>query len=245
MCTVSWLPDRFGYSLCFNRDERLTRAPALPPAVRESAGVSFIAPRDGNFGGTWIAANTFGLSLGVVNQYRAREYTPLPSPRSRGALIPELIMHTSPAGAITALAGLDLTVMPPFTLFAAAPGTPVHLAAWDGLGLSLSSHAEPGLLLTSSSVSEPAVTDGRRALFAAAGAATVEALRALHRSHLPERGARSVCMHRDDAETQSYSEVRVTPDAVRFSHVDVAPCRGVLRPAILLARRAVPCPTLH
>jgi len=35
-------------------------------------------------------------------------------------------------------------------------------------------------------------------------------LRRLHRSHLPERGPFSICMHRSDAATVSYTEVAVS-----------------------------------
>ena len=42
MCTVSWIHDKDGYQLLCNRDEKLTRKPALEPrlAVRKRYPVS-------------------------------------------------------------------------------------------------------------------------------------------------------------------------------------------------------------
>lgn len=238
MCTVSWLPDAAGYTLCFNRDERSTRRPALPLARREAGGMPYLAPADGDFGGTWLAVNAEGLTLGIVNRYRGPEYVPPSAPRSRGLVPLDLVACATASEAIAGLERLDLARLPPFTLVAASPGGPVHLAAWDGRDLALSFRPEPGLVATSSSVTEPEVAEARTALFAAAVPVTVERLRDLHRSHLPDRGKRSVCMHRDDAETQSYSEVCVTEREIRFSHIADAPCRGTIPSALTLPRRA-------
>ncbi len=243
MCTVSWLPDPHGYTLCFNRDERFTRAPGRPPAVREAGGVQYIAPIDGDFGGTWLATNAFGLSLGITNRYSVPGFIVPARPRSRGLIPIELIMHPTAAEAIAALGASDLGMVPPFTMVAVEPAGPARLAAWDGRALEVSFHADAGLILTSSSVTEPEVAASRKALFAALGDVTAEALVALHRSHLPDRGRRSVCMHREDAETQSFSEVRVSADQVSFTHITDAPCRGTALPVLALARRALPCPS--
>lgn len=243
MCTVSWLPDPHGYTLCFNRDERFTRAPGLPPAVRDAGGVQYIAPIDGDSGGTWLATNAFGLSLGITNRYSVPDFVVSDRPRSRGLIPIELIMHPTAAEAITVLGASDLSAVQPFTLVAVEPAGPVRLAAWDGRALEVSFHADAGLILTSSSVTEPEVAASRTALFASLGTVTPEALVALHRSHLPDRGRRSVCMHRDDAETRSFSEVRVSADQVSFTHIPDAPCRDRALPVIALARRALPCPS--
>jgi hypothetical protein len=242
MCTVSWLPDSLGYSLCFNRDERFTRAPALPPAVRESAGTRYIAPTDGDFGGTWLASNEFGLTIGILNRYRVPGYLPPAEPRSRGLLPMALIAQPTVTEALSALHALDLRSVQPFALVAVGAGEPVGLAAWDGSALEFSGHRESGLILTSSSVTEPEVAASRRALFAALPEITIDALVALHRSHLPDRGRCSVCMHRDDAETRSFSEVRVTADRICFLHTPDSPCRSAALPAITLTRRPLHCP---
>ena len=85
MCTASWLIEADGYELFCNRDESKMRQPAAPPALRERLSVKFLAPADGDFGGSWISVNEFGLSLCLLNFYPA--VTQHASPTSRGLLV--------------------------------------------------------------------------------------------------------------------------------------------------------------
>jgi hypothetical protein len=68
MCTVTWLPRPDGYQLLCNRDERDSRQPALGPRLHEQNGVKYIAPVDGDHGGSWIGTNEFGMSLCLLNR---------------------------------------------------------------------------------------------------------------------------------------------------------------------------------
>jgi hypothetical protein len=240
MCTVSWLPQDDGYFLCFNRDERRTRAPGRPPVEDQADGVRYLAPRDGDFGGTWLAVNEFGLTLCLLNLYRVPGYTPPPTPRSRGLLVLDLARGPTGHAAMSALGSHSLARVQPFSLVAVEPGGPALVAQWDGTTLTGLTHDRPGLILTSSSVTEPEVGAARRALFAESPGVTADRLRELHRSHLPERGRRSVCMHREDAETQSSSEVTVDEATVSLRHIPDAPCRGTALPSQALTRRHLP-----
>src|SRR5262245_8061057 len=74
--TVSWTPTREGYALRFNRDERRTRGPGLPPGMMEGDGVRFLAPTDADAGGTWIGVNQFGLTVGLLNRYHEAPHDP-------------------------------------------------------------------------------------------------------------------------------------------------------------------------
>jgi hypothetical protein len=245
MCTVSWLPRADGYALCFNRDELLTRGPATPPAERQTLGVKYLAPLDGDSGGTWLAVNEFGLCLGVLNRYRLDRYTPPAKPVSRGLLVLELIAHRKANEVLTALEARDLTAFAPFSLTVVEPGQGARLACWDGATLGAATHRSPGLILTSSSVTEPEVAAARRAAFASLEPVTEQGLIELHRSHLPERGRCSVCMHRNGAETQSFGLVNVTAETIRLTHTPDAPCRGTALPPLALLRRPVSSPTPH
>jgi hypothetical protein len=242
MCTVSWVPAQDGYTLCFNRDERHARAPEIPPAVHLTDGVRYLAPLDGDFGGTWLAGNEYGLTLALLNRYRVPGYQPPTEPQSRGLLILTLIGYGRAAEALTALEESDLGPVQPFSLVALEAGQPARLAAWDGEALTTLTHRSPGLILTSSSVSEPEVALARRAAFGTLKRVTPEALATLHLSHIPERGRCSICMHRDDAETQSFTAITVTPEEIQLVHTPDAPCRGIALPTLHLARRALPCP---
>lgn len=240
MCTVSWLPQDDGYFLCFNRDERHTRAPGQPPTESQSSGVRYLAPRDGDSGGTWLAVNEFGLTLCLLNLYRVPGYTPPPTPRSRGLLVLDLARSPSGYAAMSGLGGQALGAVQPFSLVAVEPGGPALVAQWDGTTLTGLTHDRPGLILTSSSVTEPEVGAARQALFAESGKVTADLLRTLHKSHLPERGRRSVCMHREEAETQSFSAVTVDGATVSLQHIPDAPCRGTPLPSLALTRRHLP-----
>jgi len=242
MCTVSWLPGPDRYLLCFNRDERFTRAPAVAPAVRVRDGVRFLAPLDGDAGGTWFAANEFGLTLGMLNRYRVPGYSAPARPRSRGLLVLDLVSAPAASEARLRLTPALLAVTQPFTLICAEPGQAAGITAWDGTELATGYQGDAGFLCTSSSVTEPEVAESRRALLQGSLPPSADSLRALHGSHLPERGRRSVCMHRDDAETQSYSEAIIDPDRVSLRHVPDAPCRGQPLPLLTFARRRLPCP---
>jgi hypothetical protein len=242
MCTVSWLPTALGYSLWFNRDERHTRAPALPPAPRENRGVRFLAPLDGDFHGSWLAVNELGLAVGITNRYGVPGYSPVTNPESRGRLVLQAIASTTAKEAAALIAGAALSRTQPFTLLAFEPGRPIELVAWDGRMVSRATHGAPGFVLTTSSVAEPEVAQARRAAFAAAGAPSADVLQALHQSHLPDRGRRSICMHRDDAETRSLSLVRVTDSRVTFTYWPGAPCRTTPLAPLGLERRTTIAP---
>lgn len=242
MCTVSWLPQPDGYFLCTNRDERLTRAPALPAEVRVRDGVRFLAPLDGGAGGTWVLVNEFGLAATLLNRWGVPGDVEPVAPRSRGLLVLDLASAASLPEAAARLTPERLRVTRPFTLVLAEAGRPAWIGGWNGVALEVAEQAAPGFLRSSSSVAEPEVLASRRALFAALAPVTTEGLEALHRSHRPSRSRLSVCMHREDAATQAYSRVEVGGALVRLTHTPGAPCETAPSPPLELARRALPCP---
>ena len=220
MCTASWIFDDAGYQLLFNRDEKLTRGKALPPDFSTKDGVRFLAPLDGDFGGTWIATNEFGVSVcllnGDGNQCRRR---------SRGLLIPDLISAPSVAAICKRVCTADFTVFAPFTLAAIGRGQPAALIDWDGSQKAVRLQDEPCFMLTSSSFDVEGVRASRQAEFRAIVVA--EDLERFHGSHLPSRGAYSTCMHRRDAETVSFSRIHVSKGEADFYYSPAAPCAGV------------------
>src|SRR5438093_950418 len=75
----------------------------------------------------------------------------------------------------------------------------------------------------------PAVVrlNGHRAIFPREpGVGTWRALKKLHASHLPQRGPFSICMHRPEAATVSYSEVNVSDGRATLRYYPAAPCRA-------------------
>ncbi|MBP7147738.1 MAG: NRDE family protein [Acidobacteria bacterium] len=240
MCTVTWWLGAGAYEVLHNRDERRSRGPAHPPSVGELRGVRFIAPRDSDFGGAWIACNELGVTVCLLNVFGPE--APAGGAVSRGLLVLELADAGAPAEATGRLSREDLARFRPFVLAAFGPGMPPRLATWTGTRLEQGPLAGDRMPLVSSGRDHAAAFAARRAeldrLRAARGAADPATLRELHASHRPERGALSACMHRDDAATVSSSRVRVGPAGVEFSYCPAAPCEAPFDPPLRLARRA-------
>ena len=241
MCTVSWLRhDACGYELFCNRDERLTRKAASSPAVCVRSGVRYVAPVDGDFGGSWVGVNEFGLTLCLLNNYDERPAAPAPDQRSRGLLLTALMDCRSVAQVRARLSeASDLSHYRPFTMLVLAPGVPAFAARWADSRLTFEDN--PAMPLTSSSFDGGRVCEARKNLFRRMGAAgvgvSVEMLRLFHRSHEPARGPFSVCMHREDAATVSFSRVRVGERLVEFEYRSQSPCSDA-RPVNVVLPRA-------
>ena len=228
MCTLSWTPSADGYWVFFNRDERVTRAPGGPPIVRTDDGVRILAPVDGDFGGTWIGVNDHGIGAALLNRY---EDTPSEPPRgriSRGLLLTGVLGARSAPALLERLTTTDLGVYQPFTIAVFGPAGPINLVDWTGTGLTRSVHAEPGLVRTSSGRDQREAERVRAEVFRplepVGGRLDPIRLRALHRSHQPERGPFSVCMHREEAATQSLTEIHVTARTRSVRYRPGPPC---------------------
>lgn len=236
MCTLSWLQDRERFELFFNRDERRTRKPALPPERRFHAGTRFLAPLDGDFGGSWIGVNEFGLLLCLLNGDSPRDRDDDEPPAgftSRGLLLTALIDSRSADQTVRRLARLEHSRFRSFVLAAFEPPEAAALARWDRSDLRVTSgglDVVPTPLISSSFCSEE-VRCSRVRLFErmrrAAGEESPSVHLDFHASHEPQKGPYSVCMHRTDARTVSFSRIVVGPESIRFHYSPHPPCRGV------------------
>ena len=227
MCTVSWVQQPGGYHLLSNRDEKRTRGKAFAPILQVEFGVRYMAPVDPPSRGTWIAVNEFGLAFCMLN---GQADFPVAQPRrSRGVVIRELVWVRCIDDGAFLLNRLDLTGFAPFTLALLEPGRPATLAHWSGRGLTIARDGDPQMPLTSSSYDAAAVRRFRLQEFArrAGPAACVNPalLYHFHASHGASPNAYSPCMHREDAETVSFSWVAVTREEIHFLYSPSAPCR--------------------
>lgn len=241
MCTASWLPIGAGYVLCFNRDESRSRLPGRPPSQRTTNGLSVIAPTDGNHGGSWIGVNDAGVSVALANRYQVPR-PPAPAGRiSRGLLVMELLGKRSLAEVGRGLSGRRPESFEPFTLVALERDSPAHLWSWDGTTLLDWRQEEPGLLIASSAAEQDAAAAARRETFASAiadGPLDAGTLARLHASHRPARGPLSICMHREEASTVSFTIVTVEPRRAILAHANGPPCVTPLAPPLSLDLRA-------
>lgn len=247
MCTLSWVRREDGYTVLFNRDERRTRSAGVAPAEQMVNGVRFLAPTDPDGGGSWVSVNDRRVALCILNQYDVPRQE-IENPVSRGQLLLGLAHLSSQAEVWNAVRTAGLMQFPPFTLAVFEPGLPVHLLGWDGDSLVDWTYGSSGMVVSSSSVAQLQADESRRSLFEkaiAVGAIDEDVLDRLHRSHLPEEGALSVCMHRSDAETVSLTKLVVGPSEVRMEYFAGPPCRaeGAVSRKLAVDRSALRVPS--
>jgi hypothetical protein len=227
MCTVSWFHETGGYQLFCNRDEKKTRAEASGPRVYTRDGVRFVAPRDNQAGGTWIALNECGVTLCVLNGVPAGPVQPL---WSRGRLAWELIASRSLGDLLQGLQRCDFQRYAPFVLVGLEPGNDATVAEWNGKKLRITARGESAMPLTSSSVNAAGAQTARRELLARMieeGGKRAGTFLAFHRSHHPAVGPCSPCMHRADAGTVSFTWIMVNPAEATLYYSTGAPCASL------------------
>jgi len=223
VCTVSWLHNDGGYELFCTRDEKRTRRIARGPEITTQDGIRFLAPQDTEAGGTWIAVNDYGVSFCLLNGKRemtSRSYV------SRGIVLRELLTGGSISEACERAWNIDLSRYAPFTLLILEAGQHASAVEWNGLDKAIFPYADAFMPLTSSSVDPDGVHRRRHEEFQALpGSLNSTMLLNFHHSHGAGPDAYSTCMHRADAETVSFSWLKVTHSDARFFYSPAAPCR--------------------
>jgi hypothetical protein len=227
MCTITLVPRGSGYHFAMNRDERLSREAAHPPEIVELDGVRAAYPYEPSTRGTWIAVNDIGITLAVLNwnfgvPRKLRE-------RSRGSLIPRIIGGRSFPDVERRLSSADFSGILPFRLFGVFPRQ--HLVCewrWDRQLLRHELLPWQPRHWFSSGLSDEQADQNRGRITAAAwqesDAGTSEWIWRLHRSHQPEPGAFSICVHRDDAQTVSFTEIELEENKLMMRYRPGSPC---------------------
>ena len=165
MCTVTWSVDDGGYSLLFNRDEKLSRAVAEPPRIHTRDGVRFGAPTDADGGGTWIAANEYGVTVCLLNAYPATGIQPGAAAKSRGEIPVGVASSRSLEDVAERINRVELGCFAPFRLLALEPDRGACLFEWSGSRITLDEDVDRPAVLTSSSFESAAVAASRRVAY--------------------------------------------------------------------------------
>lgn len=224
MCTVTWRQFAGGYELFMNRDELYSRGRALPPRKTVGPSLSYLAPVDTDAGGSWIAVNSRGLTVCLLNHYPRPYPEPPAEPRSRGLLVLDAAQSATIAELEQMMAAQDHDRYRPFTLLVLAPGQPVRSYRWDGAALVQREPVEPPI--TSSGVESARVVPRRLRTYRelVGDEPTTQRLQEFHRSRVRDDGAGSVCVRRPDGGTRAYDHVLVESSGIRFEHLDGSPC---------------------
>jgi hypothetical protein len=249
MCTVTVIPLREGTRLACNRDERNTRAGALPPVLHRFGRRRALLPVDPGSGGTWVAVSDAGLALALLNATPPPELERRPQPgRSRGTVLPALLGSADLAAAVEGVLGLDPQEFAPFRVVL-ANGSEVAEVHSDGQRLRLVACVKltAPRLFTSSGLGDEVVQGPRAALFARAFGPSADwaaAQDAFHRHSWPDRTHLSICMRRPDARTVSYTVVTLGPSRATMAYHAGAPDRpdADYRQSLDLREGGVPCP---
>lgn len=229
MCTVTFIARKRGYALGMNRDEKLARVQGLPPTERLVEGCRVICPSEPS-GGTWIALNERGVTFALINWYSitARVNGMV---TSRGEIAAAVSGLGDESSATIRLHEFQLKRINPFRLIGIFPATQEVVEwRWNLKQLvrkSLPWKTQPWI---SSGFDEPTAQRVRSKTFHHAGrqfsVGSLDWLRRLHRSHAPQAGPFSTCMHRADAATVSYTEVAVSSREASMRYHAGAPCQG-------------------
>lgn len=225
MCTVTWIFEANGYQLFFNRDELKSRQQALPPAIKRLNNQLTIMPIDPEAGGTWISVNEDGLTLCLLNNYAAQAKMTKKKWVSRGLLVQALSTSKSLGELKHRFEQLDINHYRPFDLLALSSNCHICQLSWTGVELTVNN--TPIAPLTSSSFATDEVISERLEHFDnSCDRHNLKANQLLryHASHNAAKGSHSVCMHRDDGQTVSFSHIQVTPSSINFDYYDGSPC---------------------
>ncbi len=152
--------------------------------------------------------------------------------RSRGRVIPALIDSRSLSDLHEVFDVSNFEGMMPFRLVGVFPSEKeIGEWRWDSKQLGFQAHEWKSRHWFSSSLSDDWAESFRgttcRDAQYESDAGSVPWLRRLHASHGGVSGQFSLCVHREDVKTLSYSEVMVTPKYIQMGHFRGSPCTMV------------------
>ena len=232
MCTVACLPNGEGYVLGMNRDESVTRPIGRAPGVEEimrAGGPGWVISPADPAGGTWISLNDQGVTLALINWYSVPPGAGT-GWETRGRVVRDSARAANAGEVDAVLAGLPWERLQAFRLIGVFPAARVlHEWSWDRVKLRTEILPWAARLWVSSGWDEPRAQVVRGETFAAARAESGDTnslawLRRFQRSHAAGPGPFSVCMHRADAHTVSYTEIEVTAATAALRYHAGSPC---------------------
>jgi len=229
MCTLTIVTANDEYIMAMNRDEKIVRGAGLPPEIHEVDGTRAIYPSEDN-GGTWVATNEYGITLALLNSNDfALHRRAFAKTRSRGRVIPTLMDSQSLAELHEVFSASNFAGMMPFRLLGVFPSEQeIWEWRWDSAQLECLVHEWESRHWFSSSISDERAESLRGAACRIArhesDTGSVRWMRRLQASHVGGPGPFSLCVHREDVRTLSYTELMVKCGSVRMCHFLGSPC---------------------
>ena len=226
MCSISWKWSSSSQSntlpllsLYFNRDEQKARPQAKPPTLHQKKDTEFLAPVDPLRGGTWIAANEYGLVVAILNDYSVP-----PSPdkdyASRGHIVTSLATCKDLQEANRTLSNLLAEEnYPAFSVLVFDTNKAGYaLHQWNETKLQRIATESP--FFTSSSWNSHAVQHQRQQTFVEDVITNNVPHEIFHSTTKPGEELSSVYMEREKTKTVSRTHVHVYPDNIVMEYFD-------------------------
>ena len=113
MCTVTFIPVNGNIFITSNRDEKLLRRLAIPPAIYFENCQRIIYPKDAEAGGSWIAVNERKTVAVLLNGGFVKHNSKPAYRKSRGIIFLEIIQSILP---VQYFLQMDLSGIEPFTM---------------------------------------------------------------------------------------------------------------------------------
>ncbi|MBC6489859.1 NRDE family protein [Flavihumibacter stibioxidans] len=128
MCTVTYLPTDSGVLITSNRDEKIVRSRALPPASYEMNGHRLVFPRDPDAAGTWITMKENGQMAVLLNGGWQKHEPVYPYRKSRGLVFLDIAATDN---LFEGFESVSLENIEPFTIVLFQDGM-LQENRWDG-----------------------------------------------------------------------------------------------------------------
>jgi len=128
MCTVTYIREKEHFFITSNRDEKINRGKALPPAIYQIGASDLLFPKDIDAGGTWIVLKNATTAAVLLNGGFVSHQSAPPYQRSRGLILLDILTASDPEDCFNTI---DLAAIEPFTLIL-LQDLSLYECRWDG-----------------------------------------------------------------------------------------------------------------
>ena len=212
------------FGIGFNRDESIKRKPSFDPVEENTNGIKILYPVDGDYGGTWIGVSSKNKIYALLNLYEANLKI-LRNPKSRGFFVKNLLKEEIDFDYFTKE---NLLIYYPFRILEVTLGF-TRILSWDGENVNSTQNEVPWSVVASSFVLGKEAEEVRSKTFMeeflkdeTTNFETISS--AFLTCHLPEKGAKSPCMHRREAHTVSNTIISIKDDKIKLLYKNQQPC---------------------
>ena len=191
-------------------------------------------PIDPDGEGSWLSINDSAIVFALLNFYEKEK--PITDAAdnfiSRGQIIKSLAFCQNEQAILSAVNKLELNRFQAFKLLIFSSSNYQQLI-WDSEQFQ-QSKKQP--LVTSSGFETSKIIHEKHSDFADVAIKNVQQQLSLHRSHQPDKGPYSICLHHDYAKTVSLSHLKITSDRVYYDYWDGSPCAAKTPTSLSLVR---------